>query len=147
MYDAMHVQAYDTVQYAGYFFKTAETQQATKTDNSNVRLPYHAVEDGRRVLKNAYGSIQQILTHPIYPGGQVKCLLLVDWFHDCGVCPVSGNPLVDTTRISETTLTFIDDCYQCPVAVWPHDPLNKIAANDPAREWSEIIDRNQEELL
>ena len=46
---------------------------------------------------------------------------------------------------SETTFEFIEDCYEMPVAVWPHDPLGKLGSTNPARKYSEIIDRNRDE--
>jgi hypothetical protein len=38
---------------------------------------------------------------------------------------------------------FLDDCYEGPVVVWPHDPLNKLAAGYREKNWFHIINRNQ----
>ena len=32
-----------------------------------------------------------------------------------------------------------------PLAVWPHDPLNLLEVDDPAKHYLEVIDRNQNE--
>ena len=42
-------------------------------------------------------------------------------------------------------LVPIGNCYQIPVAVWPHDPLKLKAAEDPTSGLFEVIDRNQNE--
>ena len=107
-------------------------------------MPYYTREGGRRVKKSAYGSIENVIVHHLHPGGPRQCILQVRWFRPEGIAP-SGNPLVDTTDDSETTFEFIEDCYEMPVAVWPHDPLGKLGSTNPARKYSEIIDRNQDQ--
>lgn len=145
MYQQMgsDVDAFDTVQYAGHIFKTARTQRGTKVDNSNVRMPFHVIHNNRRVLRECYGSIRNIFTHTMYPGGPTRCILEVDWFTQHGTAS-SGNPLVDTRNSEDHTFAFIEDCYQMPVAVWPHDPLGEL--EPPFSGYSEVIDRNQTEI-
>ena len=123
------MQAYRKVRYAGFLFKTARTQMRTKYDNSNIRKPFNVVGGGNRLeLQSFYGTIRYILTHELYPNsGQTRCVLIVDWFANCGINPVTGNPLVDPNRL-ERDYTFLDDIYQIPVAVWPYNLLGA----DPA---------------
>jgi hypothetical protein len=133
------------VEYAGYSFRSARSQRSTLHDNSMIRMPYYSRnEDGSRQLKSDYGSIEDIGTHQMYPGGPTKCFLIVQWFEDRGFSPVSGNRLV-STESTEKGFVFIEDIYQSPVAVWPHDPAGRLKHRDPRFGLSEIIDRNQEE--
>jgi hypothetical protein len=41
--------------------------------------------------------------------------------------------------------TFLDTCYQIPVAVWPYDPFKKLPDGDERSKYCDIIDRNQDE--
>jgi hypothetical protein len=139
-------QVHSSVEYAGFKFIQASSQTQTRTDNSNVRLPYFELEDGERIKKSAYGAIKKVVVHHLFPGGPSRCVLHVDWFTNTGQVGTSGNVLVDTEDISEVSFVFISDCYQIPVAVWPHDPLNRLKKGLVAHKWSEIIDKNQEEI-
>ena len=139
------VESYGKVRYAGYKFCTVSSQRKTKTNNSLVRMPYSTVENRRRVTKSAYGGIRAVLVHHQYPGGLPKCVLYVDWYQNVGTAPISGNPMIDTTRIDWSSFVFIEDCYQIPLAIWPHDPLDLLPASNPAGAWWEVIDKNQEE--
>jgi hypothetical protein len=61
---------------------------------------------------------------------------------------VSGNPLVRVPDepSSEFNLTLLSNCYQIPIAVWPHDLLQlQDQEDDAASSLLEIIDRNQQE--
>ena len=104
----------------------------TKYDNSNIRKPFNVVGGGNRLeLQYFYGTIRYILTHELYPNsGQTRCVLIVDWFANCGINPVTGNPLVDPNRL-ERDYTFLDDIYQIPVAVWPYNLLGADPATLP----------------
>ena len=42
---------------------------------------------------------------------------------------------------------MIQNCYQIPLAVWPHDLLHLLPEMDPAKDWLEVIDRNQEQAI
>ena len=92
---------YKKVVYGGYMFCTRDSQRQSPTDNSNIRMPFYELDQGRRVLKSAYGSIESIFTHELYPGGPKKLVLQVNWFEDRGLSPISMNPMVDTS-ITET---------------------------------------------
>jgi len=138
------VQVYEKVRYAGYAFCTSRSQKLSKTDNSNVAKPYNVVlANGKTVRQILYGKIECLFIHHLYPLGPSRCVLKVNWFVDHGFAP-SGCPLVDTTKDWETSYVFLEDCFQIPVAVWPHDPLGRKVGE--TAQWSEIIDRNQDEV-
>ena len=40
---------------------------------------------------------------------------------------------------------MIGNCYQIPLAVWPHDPLDLLPLGNPAKDLLEVVDRNQDE--
>ena len=92
----------------------------------------NVVGGGNRLeLQYFYGTIRYILTHELYPNsGQTRCVLIVDWFTNCDINPVTGNPVVDPNRL-EKDYTFLDDIYQIPVAVWPYNLLGADPATLP----------------
>ena len=95
---------------------------------------------------SAYGRIQAIGVHQAFPGGPKKCFLDVDWFTNEGVSPLTGNPLVDTAQVYETSSVFIENIYQIPVALWPYDPLTiATRLQRKAATVFEVIDRNQDQ--
>ena len=134
-------QAYDKCEYAGYSFTTPTDHK--KHDDSNVCEAYR---DAYRV-HHAYGQIQEMFVHEMYPGGPSKVVLRVHWFTTAGTCPVSGNTRVFRNHPSHLNVdfksTFMETCYQQPIAVWPYDPLNKLPLDDPHKECFAIINRNQ----
>jgi hypothetical protein len=72
------------------------------------------------------------------------CILEVLVYNDYGTSTVSGNALV-VVRIPQeqnTELVPIGNCYQLPVAMWPHDLLGQDAQKIGLFE---VIDRNQDE--
>jgi hypothetical protein len=87
----------------------------------------------------------------MYPGGPSKLVVKGNWFENMGKCSIAGTTLVRNNanhpfnRASK--FTFIETCYTIPVAVWPYDPFNKLPANHPRRQYFDIIDRNQTEIV
>jgi hypothetical protein len=80
--------------------------------------------------------------HQAWQGGPEICVLEVDMYDDNGKSAVSGNPLVRVPGVRKTELVPIGNCYQLPVAMWPHDLLSR---DDTKRGLLEVIDRNQDE--
>ena len=72
-----------------------------------------------------------------------------DWFTVMGTCPVAGTTLVrkdlDHPFNSSSRFVFLNNCYNRPVAVWPHDPFDDLVSTDPHKHCFDIIDRNQDE--
>ncbi len=70
----------------------------------------------------------------------------MEWYDNKGTHPLSGLPLVSKTNDDEdafTKLTFVRECYPRPLAIWPHDPLHELRADDPAKNYFRVIDRNE----
>ena len=136
------------MQFAGSLFRTAESQQHLKTDDSHVRLDYVAPGRPNEVM-STFATIKRLFQHTAYPGGPNRVIVEGDWFKVRDKCPVSGNIMLqqspDSDFNSSSRFAFLDQCYQRPVAIWPHDPLNTLPANDPSRDWFDVIDRNQTE--
>ena len=141
-------QEYSRVAYAGHEFRTESSQQGMKTDNAKVRVPFRGPRGGLR-LQQFYGQICRIFMHRAWVGGPEICVLDVQWYENRGMSSVSGNPLVRVPDepSSEFNLTLLSNCYQIPIAVWPHDLLQLQDQEDDAAASSllEIIDRNQQE--
>ena len=159
--------------YAGYEFRTERSQVNVKFDNAKVRVPMYAHGDGvRGTLLQFFGSIHRMFIHEAWEGGPEMCVLEIDWYTNVGRAEVSGNPLVEplpavrTIKASRymrvcswlfayTSQPFflpyrlcpIGNCYQIPVAIWPHDPLGLLPADDPHRNYLEVMDRNQDETV
>jgi hypothetical protein len=132
--------------YAGYRFTTPTTHKLH--DNSHVCEMYRT-HGG--VQLHAYGQIQRMFVHELYPGGPSKVALMVHWFQDAGKCPVSGNARVYKNYQNHLNVdfkfTFLESCFQQPVAVWPYDPLGKLPRGDPLKDCFAIINRNQAQAI
>ena len=98
-----------------------------------------------RTLKRAYGRIQHLFVHHMWPEGPSRVVAKVDWYTDKGICPIAGTHLVADDGESRHSLThvFLQTCYQNPVAVWP-DGDSIGAAPGPATIFH-VIDRNQDQ--
>jgi hypothetical protein len=79
----------------------------------------------------------------------MQVALKVHWFENARACPITGNTTVFKNNRhywnTDFKYTFLETCYQQPVAVWPHDPLNTLPAHDPTKFSFHIINRNQEQ--
>ena len=82
------------MEYAGFEFRTEESQVDVTFDNSKVRQPVITRAGARRVVHQQYGSIQRIFTHEAWENGPKLCVLVVNWYTNHGVSEISGNPLV-----------------------------------------------------
>ena len=82
------------MEYAGFEFRTEESQVDVTFDNSKVRQPVFTRAGARRVVHQQYGSIQRIYTHQAWEDGPQICVLEVNWYTNRGVSNISGNPLV-----------------------------------------------------
>jgi hypothetical protein len=133
--------------YAGYRFTTPTDHEHKKHDDSHVCEPY--VDGGR--IKNAHGQIRNIFVHEMFPGGPSKVVLRVHWFQNAAPCPVSGNARVFKNHQNHLNVdykfTFMETCYQQPVAVCPYDPLDKLPVGDPFKTCFDIINRNQVQAI
>jgi hypothetical protein len=116
------------------------------TDDCNFRYDYKAAA-GDRVLTKGFARILRIFVHAAFPGGPTRLVVEGCWWKVMGTCPIAGTTLVkeDPDQLFNRTqrFMFLDECYQKPVAIWPHDPLNELDASDCSREWYDVIDRNQ----
>ena len=139
-----YTQEHSRVAYTGHEFRTESSQLGMKTDNAKVRVPFRGARGG---LQQLYGQICRIFMHRAWVGGPEICVLEVQWYENRGMSSVSGNPLVRVPDepSSEFNLTLLSNCYQIPIAVWPHDLLQLQAKDAAASSLLEIIDRNQEE--
>ncbi len=90
----------------------------------------------------SYGQIRRILQHRAWESGPEMCILEVLVYDDYGKSAVSGNALVRIPQEQKTELVPIGNCYQLPVAMWPHDLLGQDAQKIGLFE---VIDRNQDE--
>ena len=144
------MQSYSRVEYGGYTFGTKESQEGLKHDDSHIRLDYNELM-GRNnsQLKSAFATIKDLFVHEMYPGGPAKVVVHGAWLDVLGTCPIAGTTLVRKRENHPFNLsckfTFIQTCYQMPVALWPYDPFKKLPSNDPRRHHFDIIDRNQTE--
>ena len=118
------------------------SQKSIITDNSYVRVPF--LRRARGAPVQAYGQIRRILVHRAWETGPEICMLEVQIYDDEGKSAVSGNALVRIPEVLEqsTELVPIGNCYQLPVAMWPHDLLGQ---DTHASGLLEVIDRNQDE--
>jgi hypothetical protein len=138
------------VQYAGSIFRTKHSQRNLKTDNSHLVMDYKP-PGANQPVKQAYAQIKDLFEHEAYPGGPKRIVVNGAWFDVMGKCPIAGTTLVKKNRRNpfnfSSKFVFLDDCYQRPVAIWPHDPSGELAANDPKRKWFDVIDRNRSDDL
>ena len=153
MYDDVHVwmQRYQRVEYGGFTFATKDSQGKNKHDNSHMRLDYMEPH-GRNHLRpaTAYATITDLFVHTMYPGGPSKLVVCGAWLEVMGICPIAGTTLVRKNKNHAFNLsakfTFMQECYTMPVALWPHDPFDKLPIDNPKRKWYDIIDRNEADL-
>jgi hypothetical protein len=96
-----------------------------------------------------YTSLIRIDVHEIYPGGPKWTILDGDWFTDSRArspCHIAGTPVVpaDPNKRNyfnfQAKFVFLENCYERPVTVWPHDPIHKKSNN---RTVFNVIDLNQ----
>ena len=102
-------------------------------------------------MRKAFASITRIFVHSMYPGGPSKVVVEGLWYENVGTCPIAGTTLVRENKNTPfnkcSRFTFLETCYQIPVAVWPYDPHGKLHPEDERRLYFDIIDRNQTETL
>ena len=110
-----------------------------------------AVGRAQSQLNSAFATIQAIFVHEMYPGGPSKLVVRGDWLEVMGKCPIAGTTLVrqnDHHPFNKNSkFTFLETCYNIPVALWPFDPFNKLPNDDPRHKYFDTIDRNQTELV
>jgi hypothetical protein len=108
-------------------------------------------EDKEPRRKRAYASLLRIVVHEMYPGGPKRTILEGDWFTESRArspCPIAGTPVVqaDPNKTNhfnfQAKFVFLENCYERPVAVWPHDPIHKKSNN---RKLYDVIDLNQDQ--
>jgi hypothetical protein len=146
------LQEYKKVQFAGNFFRTMQSQNYLKTDDSRIGCDYKvAGARGQDRILKAYATITRLFVHTAYPGGPSRVVVEGEWLRVMGVCPVTKTTLVKSDpghhHNHSSRFIFLEDCYRRPVALWPADPLNRLSPEHPQRGWFHVIDRNQNELL
>jgi len=147
-----YIKEYRRAKYGGNSFRTKAGQPSSyKKDDSNFRMDYAKVDvAGHTRQKRLYGSIQRLFVHALYPGGEEKIVVEGNFYRTMTRCPIAGTYRIkkDATYTDPlntgTCFTFLRDCYQEPVALWPHDPLGRKRQTDPGRKLWDVIDRNQD---
>jgi hypothetical protein len=147
-----NIMEYRRAKYGGNSFRTKAGQApGYKKDDSNFRMDYGTVDvAGQTRQKRLYGSIQRLFVHSLYPGGEEKIVVEGDYYRSVARCPIAGTHRVkkDATYTDPlntgTCFTFLRDCYQEPVALWPHDPLDRKRLSNPEKKLWDVIDRNQD---
>ena len=106
-------------------------------------------QGNRTRIHKSFARVRRIFTHAMFPGGPTSIFVQGAWYKDEGVCPIAGTQVVSPDPAHHFTLeskfTLLNKCYQQPVALWPHDPMEKLAAADPRRAFFDVIDRNEEQ--
>jgi hypothetical protein len=103
------------------------------------------------VRKTVYATILRIFVHELYPGGPSKVVVEGRWLETMGKCEIAGTTLVKHNKRygfnlrGRARFTFLDTCYEIPVALWPYDPGDLLPQNHPRKKWYDIIDRNQDQ--
>ena len=102
-------------------------------------------------VRQAFARITRLISHEAYPGGPTRIIVEGTWYEFMGTCPIAQTPLVKKNKRYFMNLSsrfaFLDNCYQRPVAVWPHDPLDELSDGDPRKKWFDVIDKNQNEVF
>ena len=133
------------VRYAGTVFRTQASQTNLKGDDSHFRFDYRAAEGGD--LTKGFATIIRMFEHDAYPGGPSRVVVEGAWWKVVGTCPVAGTTLVKKDAAHpfnySSRFVFLDECYQHPVAMWPHDPFHELEDGDERQQWFDVIDRNQ----
>jgi hypothetical protein len=138
---------YERVEYAGNIFKTTSFQakHTTKHDDSHFRMD-HLDDGGEKVP--SYATLSRIIVHELYPDGPSKIFVEGVWFTNLEKCDITGNPILGVDQSLRNHLNYqakfaiLEDCYQKPVAIWPHDPLRKKGSGHADARKYEAIDNN-----
>ena len=139
-------QSYKRARYAGNVFRTQASQVNLKGDDSHVRFDYRAAEGGQ-ALRKGFATILRLFEHRAYPGGPSRVVVEGNWWTVVGTCPIAGTTLgkedADHAFNHSSRFVFLDECYQRPIAIWPHDPFQELDDGDERKQWFDVIDRNQ----
>jgi len=72
------------------------------------------------------------------------------WYASEGKCPIAGTQLVSPAPnhhfTTDSKFTPLNQCYQQPVALWPHDPKDVLPPGDRRKTFLDVIDHNEEQL-
>ena len=95
-------------------------------------------------MATQYGIIKKRFQHEpcsVYEG---RVIVQVEWLVNVSKCPLTFIQTVRRNSLNpDMEFIFLDSCYQQPVAMWPHDPLNLLDVDDEEKDFFDIIDRNQ----
>ena len=139
------------VEYAGNIFRVEDSQGHLKrTNDAAIRWDYCADNSGRsdRII-SAYGVIKHLFEHKPIDSERPRVIAHVTWLHNKHKCALTGIQTVSTEPLDKedalNAFVFLDNCYQQPVALWPHDPLNMLPSLPDGHEYVyyDVIDRNQ----
>ena len=130
----------------------------TKHDDSHFACDYleddsDSEEDDVHPIsrrKRGFATLERIIVHEMYPGGPKRTFLEGDWFTEVlGVKNrVEGTPNVNLDPEKrnffnyQAKFVFLENCYERPVAIWPHDPILKTPRY---RGVFDVIDVNQDQ--
>jgi hypothetical protein len=147
----VRVQTHTKAESGGHLFRTRGSQGKIKADDSHFRFDYCPTEAryaGQQ--QKGFAQIKRLFMHTAYPGGPSMMMVEGDWFQVIGTCPVAGTTLVKKDSRhpfnSSSRFVFLNNCYNKPVAVWPHDPFDDLPHTDSHKDCFDIIDRNQDEI-
>lgn len=157
---------YSRVEYAANTFKTREYQEKhpTKHDDSHFSCDYidnvHPPsdtdtddDDDESKRKRGFATLTRIVVHEMYPGGPKRTFLEGDWYTEVtrlSPCPVAGTPVVKLDPEQKNFFNYqakfvlLENCYEKPIAIWPHDPINHLPANQGLFD---VIDLNQDQQI
>ena len=118
-------------------------------DNTALRWDYMDIDGRHRQMKSAFARILRVFKHSMWPEGPSRYVVECQWYETIGECPVAKTKLVKPNPEwhlnTSQKFVFLTNCYQCPVAIWPHDPLDDLPLDDVLKNVFDVIDRNQQQ--
>lgn len=131
-------------------FRSRQSQSKTNADDSHLRFDYVPAEARHRGrAQKGFAQIKRMFVHESYPGGPSRVVVDGEWLQNMGMCEVAGTTLVKRNTNHpfnhSSRFVFLDNCYNRPVALWPHDPFDGLGEGHPRKECFDVIDRNQDE--
>ena len=149
----MCVQTDEKAELDGHLFLTRGSQDKIKDDDSHFRFNYCPTEARYAdQQQKGFAQLKRLFMHTAYPGGPSMMMVEdnLNWFEVIGTCPVTDTTLVKKDPHhpfnSSSRFVFLNNCYNKPVTVWPHDPFDDLPHTDSHKVCFDIIDRNQDEI-
>lgn len=118
---------FNYAKYGKIEFHTESSQAKNKHDDTVIKTWYND-EDG--TTKAAYGIIQKMFKHSMYPGGDIQVMIEVEWLEDIALNEeekrtklprVRRNPSSNFNRFSR--ITALSLCAGYNIMIAPHNPM------------------------